>query len=120
MGDYTVLAIVAPTAVIMFELLVLRTGLLRRLRFWITMGIVLGFQVPVDGWLTKPDASVVVYDPAAKSGIRMPWNIPVEDFGFGFAMVALTLLLWQWWQRRDRERPQRVTRAEASAGGADA
>jgi lycopene cyclase domain-containing protein len=104
MGEYTVLAIAAPVAVVAFELLVLRTGLLRRVRFWITMAIVLGFQVPVDGWLTKPEASVVVYDPAAKSGVRAPWNIPVEDFGFGFAMVALTLLLWQWWQQRGDDR----------------
>lgn len=99
-GEYTLLALAAPVAVVVLELLVLRTGLLRRGRFWITIGIVLAFQVPVDGWLTRPEATVVHYDPAATSGLLAPWNIPVEDFGFGFALVTLTLLLWQWWQQR--------------------
>jgi hypothetical protein len=28
-------------------------------------------------------------------GIRVPWDIPIEDYGFGFAMVTLTLLVWR-------------------------
>jgi hypothetical protein len=26
--------------------------------------------------------------------VRVPWDIPVEDYLFGFSMVTLTLLLW--------------------------
>lgn len=102
MGEYTVLALAAPLAVIALELLVLRTGLLRQVRYWITVAIVLAFMVPVDGWLTRPEGTIVHYDDAATAGVRAPWNIPVEDFGFGFAMITLTLLMWLWWQRRDR------------------
>jgi lycopene cyclase domain-containing protein len=100
MGEFTILAIAAPLAVVGLELLVLRTGLLRQARFWLAMAIVLGFQVPVDGFLTKPEGTIVHYDEAVISGIRVPWHIPIEDFGFGFAMVTLTLLLWRWWQLR--------------------
>ena len=57
--------------------------------------IVSAFQVPVDGWLTKLRDPVVIYDPDQMLGLRAPWDIPVEDFGFGFAMVTLTILLWR-------------------------
>jgi lycopene cyclase domain-containing protein len=122
MGEYTVLALAAPVAVIALELLVLRTGLLRQVRYWITVAIVFAFMVPVDGWLTKPEGTVVHYDPAGKSGIRAPWNIPVEDFGFGFAMITLTLLMWLWWQRRDQRSGRlpprrRAHRMPRTAGG---
>ena len=68
---------------------------LRRGRFWLTLAITLAFQVPVDGWLTKLSAPIVLYRPAAISGARWPWDIPVEDFGFAFAMITLTLALWE-------------------------
>jgi lycopene cyclase domain-containing protein len=112
-GEYTVLALAAPVVVVALELLVLRTGLLRQPRYWITMGILLAFQVPVDGWLTKPVGTVVHYDGVYYAGIRAPWNIPVEDFGFGFAMLTLTLLMWRWWQQRDQ-------RTDAARDAADA
>ncbi|WP_212831526.1 lycopene cyclase domain-containing protein [Catellatospora sp. TT07R-123] len=93
-GEYTVAAVAASVAVVALELGVLRTGLLRSVRYWVTLAIAFAFQVPVDGWLTRPDATVVHYDDAAISGLRAPWHIPVEDYGFGFALVTLTLLLW--------------------------
>jgi lycopene cyclase domain-containing protein len=102
-AEYTIAAVAVPAAVVALEVAVLRTGLLRQARYWATIAIVLAFQVPVDGWLTRRSAPVVSYSEAATSGLRMPWNIPVEDFGFGFALVTLTLLLWQW-----RHRPPRV------------
>ena len=45
--------------------------------------------------LTGAKAPVVLYRPAAISGARWPWDIPVEDFGFAFAMITLTLVLWE-------------------------
>ena len=59
------------------------------------MGSVVGFQVPVDGWLTKLSAPIVIYDDSQTSGFRFPFDIPVEDFLFGFALVTAVLLLWE-------------------------
>jgi lycopene cyclase domain-containing protein len=101
-GEYTIGAICAPAAVVAMELTALRTGILRRSRFWVTIAITLAFQVAVDGWLTKLSAPIVLYRPAAISGVRWPWDIPVEDFGFAFAMITLTLALWERALRRER------------------
>ena len=49
---YTLPAVLSVIAVCVLELKVLRTGLFRKPAYWISMAIVLGFQVPVDGWLT--------------------------------------------------------------------
>ena len=91
---YTVPAIVAVLVILVWELRVLRTGLFRRPAYWISMAIVLAFQVPVDGWLTKLSAPIVVYNEQHSTGIRFPWDIPVEDFLFGWAMVTAVLLVW--------------------------
>lgn len=93
-GDYTVAAFVAPVVVVTAELVVLRTGLLRTIRFWATVAITLAFQIPVDGWLTRMDAPIVAYRAGAICGIRWPFDIPIEDFGFGFALITATLLAW--------------------------
>jgi lycopene cyclase domain-containing protein len=97
---YTVPAIVAALAVGVLEFTVLRTGLFRRPAYWLSMLIVIGFQILVDGWLTKLSAPIVVYDNRQTSGIRFPLDIPIEDFFFGFALVTAVLLLWE----RQRER----------------
>lgn len=93
--EYLFAASAAAVVVVLLELCVLRTGLFRRPAYWITMVIVLGFQIPVDGWLTKLDAPVVLYADWAISGVRVPWDIPVEDFLYGFAMITAVLLLWE-------------------------
>ena len=93
--EYLFAAAAAVVVVLLLELCVLRTGLFKRPAYWVTMLIVLGFQVPVDGWLTKLDAPVVLYADWAISGLRAPWDIPVEDFLYGFAMVTAVLLLWE-------------------------
>jgi lycopene cyclase domain-containing protein len=92
---YTLPALVAVVAVVVWEVWGLRTGLFRRPAYWISMVIVTGFQIPVDGWLTKLSAPVVIYNEEHTSGIRFPWDIPVEDFLFGFALVTGVLLLWE-------------------------
>lgn len=94
MGSYTAAAVGAVVVVPLVELFWLRTGLFHRLAYWLTMGVVTGFQVPVDGWLTKTEAPVVRYDPQAITGVRFPWDIPIEDFLFSFALVTLVLLVW--------------------------
>jgi lycopene cyclase domain-containing protein len=103
MGVYTLTALLSVVVVLALELLWLRTGLLRTLRFWLAMAIVLGFQVPVDGWLTKLSDPIVLYAEEDMTGVRVPWDIPVEDFAFGFGMVTLAMLTWVWLGRREEE-----------------
>ena len=97
---YTLPAVVAALVVVVLELAVWHTGLFRRPAYWLSMLIVIGFQIPVDGLLTKLSAPIVSYDEHQTSGIRFPFDIPVEDFLFGFALVTAVLLLWE----RQRER----------------
>ena len=95
MHGYTVSSLAACAAVLALELGVLRTGLLRRHTYWIAFGIILFFQVIVDGWLTKLTAPIVLYADSHFSRVRFPWDIPVEDYLFGWAMCTLALLLWE-------------------------
>lgn len=92
---YTVPAILAVGAVCALELVLLRTGLFRRPAYWLSMLIVLGFQIPVDGWLTKRSSAIVSYDDRQTIGLRFPFDIPIEDFLFGFALATAVLLLWE-------------------------
>ena len=100
---YTLPAVISVVVVAVLELAVLRTGLFRKPAYWISMVIVLGFQVPVDGWLTKLSAPIVIYNEKHTSGIRFPWDIPVEDFLFGWALVTGVLLLWERQGKRSPE-----------------
>ncbi|HEY5846262.1 MAG TPA: lycopene cyclase domain-containing protein [Microlunatus sp.] len=93
--EYTLLTVMAMLGVLVLELVVLRTGIFRTVQYWLSMAIVFGFQIPVDGWLTKLEDPIVIYNPSEMIGIRVPWDIPIEDFGFGFAMVTLAILGWR-------------------------
>lgn len=101
-GAYTLLTALSMIIVVLVELIVLRTGIFGTARYWVTMIIVWGFQILVDGWLTKLSAPIVIYSEPRTLGIRFPWDIPVEDFGFGFSMITLTLLIWEAVGRRRR------------------
>ncbi len=89
--SYTALAIAGITAAVLVDLAVVRTRLLRRKAFWTAYGIVLFFQLIVNGVLAG--LPVVRYDPAAIIGLRIAYA-PIEDVAFGFAMVLLTLATW--------------------------
>jgi lycopene cyclase domain-containing protein len=102
--EYTATAVLAALAVVALELGLLRTGLFGRVAYWVTMAIVFGFQVLVDGWLTKLSAPIVLYDDDQTTGVRFPWDIPVEDFVFGFALLTLVLLLWERGRGPERDR----------------
>lgn len=101
---YTLPAVIGVIVVIALEVGLLRTGLFRRPAYWISMVIVVGFQILVDGWLTKLSAPIVIYDEGHTSGIRFPFDIPVEDFLFGWALVTAAVLLWERQRRRDRQK----------------
>ena len=116
---YTVPAVVAVVVVVILELALWRTGLFRKGAYWLSMAIVVGFQIPVDGWLTKLSAPVVIYDNTQTSGIRFPFDIPVEDFLFGFALVTAVLLLWERQPAMSRLREEQTTGDEPHARRAD-
>lgn len=97
---YTLPAVAAVIVVCAWEVLVLRTGLFGRASYWIAMAIVGAFQIPVDGWLTKLSAPLVLYNPDHVTGVRFPWDIPVEDFLFGFALITAVLLRWEQLKQR--------------------
>ncbi|SFS99871.1 MULTISPECIES: lycopene cyclase domain-containing protein [Saccharopolyspora] len=103
---YTVPAVLSVLIVLVWEAAVLRTGLFAKPSYWLTTVIVLGFQIPVDGLLTRLDEPTVIYAAEHLSGVRFPWDIPVEDFLFGFSLVTSVLLLWER-QRGARTPPQR-------------
>lgn len=92
--EYTMITVAAVIAVLFIEFLWLRTGIFRTRQYWFSMIIVFAFQVIVDGWLTKLDDPIVLYDDRQTLGIRFPWDIPIEDFGFGFALVTSVILIW--------------------------
>ncbi|GAA2341809.1 lycopene cyclase domain-containing protein [Saccharopolyspora halophila] len=102
---YTLPAVLSVLIVLVWEAAMLRTGLFGKPSYWLTLAIVLGFQIPVDGLLTRLDEPVVRYAAEHFSGVRFPWDIPVEDFLFGFSLVTSVLLLWER-QRRAEARPQ--------------
>ena len=125
MPEYTVLTVIAVLATVALELFVLRTGIFGTAQYWLTMVIVFGFQVLVDGWLTKLSDPIVIYSSEQMLGVRFPWDIPIEDYGFGFAMVTLTILGWRRLvdraaARADSETAGRASGDVASAEGASA
>lgn len=94
MREYTLLSAGSVVAVVVLERL-WRTGLFRRPAYWVTLAISGFFMVLVNGWLTKLSAPIVLYSAEEVSGVRFPFDIPVEDYGFGFALVTLALLRWE-------------------------
>jgi lycopene cyclase domain-containing protein len=100
MPECTLLTVLAVLAVVVAELVYFRSGIFRTTQYWWSMVIIVAFQILVDGWLPKLSAPIVIYNPGAILGLRAPWDIPIEDFGFGFAMVTLAILLWQRWLDR--------------------
>ena len=101
MREYTVLAVLAVLAVVAVERWS-GTRVFAKAQFWVSMAIVFGFQVLVDGWLTKLSAPIVIYSPDQFLGIRWPWDVPVEDYLFGFAMVGGAIILWERAKQRRR------------------
>lgn len=108
--NYPVTAALAVGASVGYDILLARTRLVTRKAFWTAYGIVLVFQLVVNGVLTG--LRVVRYDRAHIIGWRIAYA-PVEDLAFGFAMVLVTLTSWVWLGRRQ---PDRAPRAAPSAG----
>ncbi len=112
---YTQLAILGVAAVVILDLVVVRTRLLRRRAFWTAYAIIVFFQLVTNATLTG--LRIVRYDGAAIVGSSTPVDAPppflgdgriayapFEDLLFGFALVVLTLVLWVWLGRRGVQR----------------
>ncbi len=88
---YTLLAISAVVIVIILDLYVIKTCLLKRKVFWTSYAIIVGFQLLTNWWLTS--RNIVIYSPDAILGLRIA-SAPVEDLLFGFALVVGVLINW--------------------------
>ncbi|HEX6659848.1 MAG TPA: lycopene cyclase domain-containing protein [Ilumatobacter sp.] len=95
MRMYPTLAVLSAASVVVLELAVVRTGVFRKTAYWVTLAIVFGFMIPVDGWLTKLSAPIVIYDPNDVSGWRPVWDILAEEFAYAFALITLVLVCWE-------------------------
>lgn len=110
MPVYPALAILAAVVVVGLELAVFRTGLFRDVAYWITMAICTAFMIPVDGWLTKLSAPIVIYRPDDTSQLYPVWNILAEEYLYAFAVLTMVMILW------DRQaRPTEDDRADERA-----
>ena len=112
---YTGVAVVAVLLMVVVDMWVVRTRLLRRRVFWTAYAIIAFFQLVTNGMFTG--FGIVRYDGDAILGSSSPSEgapsfigdgriafAPVEDLLFGFALVLLSLSLWVFWGRRGVER----------------
>ena len=88
---YTQLAICAVVIVVILDLYVIKTGLLKRKVFWTSYALIVGFQLLTNWWLTS--RNIVMYSPDAILGPRIA-SAPVEDLLFGFALVLGVMINW--------------------------
>ena len=102
MPVYPALAVSAALLVIAAELVIFRSGLFSSRAYWISMAIVVGFMVAVDGWLTKLSAPIVIYNDANTSGLRPIWDILIEEYAYAFALLTMIILLWDRGPNRGR------------------
>ena len=105
MTVYPAASLAAAAAVIVLELAVLRTGIFRKGAYWVAMLVSYAFMVPVDGWLTKLSAPIVLYRDGDTSGLRPVWDILAEEFLYAFALLTLVIALWDWAGRREADPP---------------
>lgn len=110
---YPGFSLLAAAAVVVLELFVVRTGIFRQKAYWIAMAIIFAFQVPVDGWMTKLSAPIVMYNEKVLSGWRWPLDIPTEEFLYAWAMLTLVIVLWE---RAGRKEAAGGTGRAASVG----
>jgi lycopene cyclase domain-containing protein len=94
MPIYPAMALVAAALVVVAELVVFRSGIFRQPAYRVSMVIVYGFMIVVDGWLTKLSAPIVIYREGDTSGLRPIWDILVEEYAYAFALLTLVVLVW--------------------------
>ena len=98
---YTQLAVLAVPLVILFDLYVTKSRIVRRKSFWNAYAILLFFQLITNWWLTSRE--ILTYSPDAIIGWRIA-AAPAEDILFGFSMIVMTISLWMFWGRKGLQR----------------
>ncbi len=98
---YTQIAFFAVILVILFDLFITKSKLVKRKAFWTAYTIIIFFQLISNWWLTS--RGILTYDEDVITGHRVA-AAPVEDILFGFAMVTMTISLWIYWGRRGIQR----------------
>ena len=108
--SYTMLALTGIIAVVVVDMLLLRTRLITRRVFWVSYAVIIFFQLISNAVLTG--MRIVRYNGDFIIGSSTPTDAPppflgdgriafapVEDLMFGFGLVLLTLSLWVFWGR---------------------
>ena len=96
MPEYTISAF-ASAVVVLFADRLSGIRLSGRKAFWIFLGVMYIFMLPVNGYLTS--RPIVLYDSERNLGIRI-LSMPVEDFFFGFSVMTTTLLFWEFFKKK--------------------
>jgi lycopene cyclase domain-containing protein len=116
MPIYPAMSLGAAALVVALEARVFRTGVFREPAYWVSMAIVYAFMAPVDGWLTKLSAPIVIYRERDTSGWRPVWDIPAEEFVYAFALLTLVILVWDRVGRDDEAAAAADVHDETTAG----
>lgn len=82
MYTYGLLALPFLAFVLLLDLVVLKTFVVKTKDFWVILGIMLGFTLVFDQFFTG--LPIVNYDFNLTSGIRL-WYAPIEDFTYTIA-----------------------------------
>ena len=96
---YSDVVIDALIVVFIFDLLILRTAMLTKGRFWLTYAIILPFQLLTNWWLTSKN--IVMYAPNQIMGKRVA-GAPIEDLLFGFSLVVASLSFWEYFSKKNK------------------
>jgi lycopene cyclase domain-containing protein len=98
---YTQIALLSVVLVIIFDLYITKSRMLRRKSFWCAYGIMLFFQLVTNWWLTS--RGILTYDEDAIIGLRIA-SAPAEDLLFGFSMITMVISIWIYWGRKGIQR----------------
>lgn len=94
--EYTLLALASTLLVMLLDVAVLKTRLMKQLRFWAFIAVMFAFKLIVNGYLTwRP---IVLYNEEFFLAKRLV-TIPIEDFFYGFSLISLAVILWEFFQQ---------------------
>ena len=95
--SYTQITVYALILSVLFDMLINKDSMLATLRFWISYGIIVPFQLVTNWWLTSRE--IVMYNPDSIIGLRVA-GAPIEDLIFGFAMILAVMAMWEMLLRK--------------------
>jgi lycopene cyclase domain-containing protein len=102
-AEYSILTFLAVISVIVLDLCILKTNLLKQKRFWAFYALVIILQTIVDNYLNGRwlgnEPIVGPYPLQFYSGIKI-WHTPVENYFYGFALVTLNIVLLEYFSKK--------------------